>query len=125
MVVESPGVAWGTLGLLLLLLVLWGPTHALQTWWGILLLAGLLALGFEALRRAMVREFPPGSLATAEANGNGASPPPPTRSPAEELAKLNELHAAGQITDEEFARRSGSCLPSSRRPPRHLCAMRV
>ena len=103
-VVESPGVAWGTLGLLLLLLVLWGPTHALQTWWGILLLAGLLALGFEALRRAMVREFPPGSLATAEANGNGASPPPLDRSPAEELARLNELHAAGQITDEEFAK---------------------
>jgi hypothetical protein len=71
-VVDSPGVAWGALGLLLLLLVLWGPTHALQTWWGILLLAGLLALGFEALRRAMVREFPPGSFSTAEANGNGA-----------------------------------------------------
>ena len=72
MVVEQPGVAWGILGALFLLLVLWQPTHALGTWWGILLLAGLLALGFEALRRAMVREFPPGSLATAGANGNGA-----------------------------------------------------
>lgn len=102
MVVEQPGVAWGILGALFLLLVLWQPTHALGTWWGILLLAGLLALGFEALRRAMVREFPPGSLATAGANGNGASPL--DRSPAEELAKLNALHAAGQISDEEFAR---------------------
>jgi len=94
---------WGVLGGLYLLLVWWGPTHALQTWWGILLLGGLLALGFEALRRAMVREFPPGSLATAEANGNGA-PPPLDRSPAEELARLNELHTAGQITDEEYAK---------------------
>jgi hypothetical protein len=102
-VVEQPGGAWGVLGGLYLLLVWWGPTHALQTWWGILLLGGLLALGFEALRRAMVREFPPGSLATAEANGNGA-PPPLDRSPAEELARLNELHTAGQITDEEYAK---------------------
>src|SRR5262245_9195782 len=102
-VVESPGVAWGALGLLFLLLVLWGPTHALKTWWGILLLAGLLALGFEALRRAMVREFPPGSFATAETNG-GNGDRPLDRSPAEELAKLNELHAAGQITDEEYAK---------------------
>jgi hypothetical protein len=100
-VVESPGVAWGVLGGLFLLLVLWGPTHALQTWWGILLLAGFLALGFEALRRAMVREFPPGSLAPApEAEDRR---PPLDRSPAEELARLNELHSAGQITDDEYA----------------------
>ena len=101
-VVESPGVAWGVLALLFLLLVLWGPTHALKTWWGILLLAGLLALGFEAFRRAVEREFPPGSFATADAEGNG--PPPVDRSPAEELTRLNELHAAGQITDEEYAK---------------------
>jgi len=65
-VVEQPGVAWGIVAGLFLLLVLWGPTHALKTWWGILILAGFLALGFEALRRAMTREFPPGSFETAD-----------------------------------------------------------
>ena len=59
---EHPGTAWGTLALLFLLLVFWGPTHALKTWWGILLLAGLLALGLWALLRDTRKEFPPGSL---------------------------------------------------------------
>lgn len=97
---DQPAVGWGVIAGLFLLLVLWGPTHALQTWWGILLLAGLLALGFEAFRRAVAREFPPGSEGAAAQ----AEPPPAGRSPAEELARLNELHAAGQITDEEFAK---------------------
>jgi hypothetical protein len=107
-VVQQPGAAWGVLGGLFLLLVLWGPTHALQTWWGILLLAGLIALGFEALRRAMVREFPPGSFEREAEAAPG--PPSSSRSPAEELAHLNELHKAGQITDEEFAKAKGLVL---------------
>jgi hypothetical protein len=55
---EHPGTAWGAVAVLFLLLVLWGPTHALKTWWGILLLAGLLALGLWALLRDMRKEFP-------------------------------------------------------------------
>jgi hypothetical protein len=38
-----PGMSWGILGGAYLLLVLWGPTHALRTVWGVLLLAGLVA----------------------------------------------------------------------------------
>jgi Short C-terminal domain len=102
-VVEQPGVAWGILGGLFLLLLLWAPTHALKTWWGILLLAGLLALGFEAFRRAVTREFPPGSFERVDVAAE-AKPPSLGRSPSDELARLNELHAAGQITDEEFAK---------------------
>jgi hypothetical protein len=99
---QQPGVAWGAVGGLFLLLVLWGPTHALQTWWGILLLAGLLALGLAVLLRDLRAEFPDaGAEAAAKPTPNGG---PPGRSPAEELAKLNELHAAGQITDDEFAK---------------------
>jgi hypothetical protein len=40
------------------LLAAWGPTHALRTWWGILLFAGLLALGLVAFRRQTLKEFP-------------------------------------------------------------------
>ena len=101
-VLEQPAIGWGVVGGLFLLLVLWAPTHALTTWWGILLLAGLVALGYEAFRRGLQREYPPGSFERVEVEGE-ARPPELGRSPAEELAKLNELHAAGQITDDEFA----------------------
>jgi hypothetical protein len=80
---EQPGVAWGVLAGLFLLLVLWQPTHALGTWWGILLLAGLLALGLAAFLRQMKTEFPPESYSRAGAEPEGDEPPPPGRSPAE------------------------------------------
>ncbi len=50
-----------------LLLVLWGPVPALRNWLGVLILAGLVALGFEAFRRVVIGELEPG----------GPSPPPP------------------------------------------------
>jgi hypothetical protein len=56
---EQPGVVWGAVGFLYLLAILWGGTHALRTWWGILLLGLLVALGVAALRRQTLEEFPP------------------------------------------------------------------
>ena len=35
---ERQGIVWGAVGFVFLLLVLWGGTHALRMWWGILLL---------------------------------------------------------------------------------------
>ena len=35
---DRPGVVWGVAASAYLLLILWGGTHALRTWWGILLL---------------------------------------------------------------------------------------
>jgi hypothetical protein len=55
---QRAGIAWATVGCAYLLLVLWGPTHALRVWWGIVLLGALLALGVVALRRQTLREFP-------------------------------------------------------------------
>jgi hypothetical protein len=56
---QQPGVVWGAVGFLYLLAILWGGTHALRVWWGILLLGFLLALGVAALRRQTLEEFPP------------------------------------------------------------------
>lgn len=64
---DRPGLAWGTLAGVYLLVVLWGPVPALRSWVGILLLAGLVALGFEAFRRVVIGELGPSSPA----------PPPP------------------------------------------------
>jgi len=62
---DRPGVAWGVLAALYLLLVLWAPVPALENWPGILLLGALVALGFEAFRRVAIGELEP------------AAPPPP------------------------------------------------
>jgi hypothetical protein len=109
-----PGTVWSGAAFVYLLLILWGPTHALRTWWGILFFGGLLALGIVVLRRQTQREFPDAGLVHADGGGvmhhmrglfarkgtehNGGG------SPAEEIARLQQLRTTGAITDEEFAR---------------------
>ena len=60
---DRPGVAWGGLAVVYLLLVLWGPVPALRNWLGVLLLGALVALGFEAFRRVLKGELAPNSAA--------------------------------------------------------------
>lgn len=72
---DAQAIAWGALAGLVVLLAAWGPTHALRTWWGVLLFAGLLAGGLVALRHQMLREFPSGSSAPEA--------PPPTEGPGD------------------------------------------
>ncbi len=67
---DHAGLAWGALAVVYLLLVLWGPVPALRNWVGVLVLAGLVALGFEAFRRVTIGELGPGD----------SSPPPSTPS---------------------------------------------
>jgi hypothetical protein len=55
---ERPAVAWAGVAAVFLLLVLWGGTHALRTWWGIVLLGAFIAIGVVALRHQTLREFP-------------------------------------------------------------------
>jgi putative oligomerization/nucleic acid binding protein len=112
---DRPAIAWTVVAIAYLLLVLWGPTHALRVAWGIVLLAALLAAGVFALRRETLREFPNATeerdprpiitrireAAPVRGNGNGHDT---AASPAAEIAQLNELHASGAITDEEYER---------------------
>jgi hypothetical protein len=53
---EHQGYAWGAVAGIWLLLILWGGTHALRTWWGIVLIGALLAGGLVALRRETLIE---------------------------------------------------------------------
>ena len=53
---ERPGIVWAAAAAAFLLLVLWGPTHALRTPWGIALLGTLVAAGIVALRHQTQRE---------------------------------------------------------------------
>jgi hypothetical protein len=58
---ERPGVAWAAVSAVFLVLVLWGGTHALRTWWGILVLGALIVIGVVALRHQTLREFAGGA----------------------------------------------------------------
>jgi hypothetical protein len=69
---RQPAIAAVVVGTVYLLLVLWGPTHALRKWWGILFFAALLALGIFALRRQTLAEFPDAGEPPSEL----AAPPP-------------------------------------------------
>jgi hypothetical protein len=83
---EKQGIVWGVVGFVYLLAILWGGTHALRTWWGILLLAGLIAIGVVALRRQTLQEFPSGSkLEPATAGGA-----PPATDASDEQTKTLE-----------------------------------
>jgi hypothetical protein len=88
---RRPGIVWAVVAGLFLLLVLWGPTHALRTLWGIALLAALAAGGVVALRRQTLSEFP-------DAGADGAGAPFAARvSPAAPVAAT----AAGRDAAEK------------------------
>jgi len=118
-----PGMSWAFLAGVYLLLVLWGPTHALRTLWGVLLLGALIAVGFEALRRQTLAENPDaaergderaasmkalgaraehalGSRAAAHRPHHTPTARPPSL--AEEIGHLRELHESGALADEEY-----------------------
>jgi hypothetical protein len=102
---ERQGIVWGGVGFLYLLAILWGGTHALRTWWGILLLAGLIAIGVYFLRRQTLQEFPPGSTIAIAPAGAPVSA-------ADELSRLHALHEAGDISDGEFVERAKKIAPT-------------
>ena len=115
---ERPGLSWGILGFIYLLIILWGPTHALRTVWGILFLGALIAIGFELIRRQTIREFPDATFAHASASAKALGAKAVAMRPkshshssaADEIARLNELHKTGALTDEEFAQAKARAL---------------
>lgn len=113
---QRPDITWSVAAFGYLLIVLWGGTHALRTWWGILLLGGLLALGIVALRRQTLVEFPDAGITPADdtepspaARVAASLKPKPaaaaaSSSQAADLARLAALHDSGALTDAEFTR---------------------
>lgn len=107
---RQPRLAWGAYGLVVLLLVAWGPTPAFRQVIGALLLIGLLALGLEALRRQTAREFPdarredsfPRLREWARGIGRRAPrAPAPAAGPTEAAdARLDRLERLGRLRDE-------------------------
>jgi hypothetical protein len=108
---ERRDLVWGVVGLAFLLLVAWGPTYALRRPLWIAVFGALLVAGVEVLRRQTLREFSAELPAEQPAedvrrrlktplSGRKESKP----SPADEIAKLQQLKDAGAIGEEEFDR---------------------
>ena len=127
---REPGYAYA--GLLLLLavgIVWWAPTPATRNPVTAFLLAVLIAIGFEGLRRQTAREFPDADRRTAQqhgrerlarvrqrmgsvvrqaspgratGSGNGGSAAPPDDERLEQLERLARLHDTGTLDDAEF-----------------------
>jgi uncharacterized membrane protein (UPF0136 family) len=103
---DRPGIAYAVVGVLVLLVLAWGPIPATRLPIPILLLIILSALGTEVLRRQCVREFPdevPGGAsaelrARVTRTGKGKQ-----AARADALERLARLHDAGALTDAEFA----------------------
>jgi hypothetical protein len=55
---EQPGLVYGVLAIVLLLVIAWEPTRALGEFWPALLFILLVVFGVEVLRRRTIREFP-------------------------------------------------------------------
>ncbi len=128
---REPRIAWGGFAVIVLLLLVWGPTPATRQAVTALILIGLLAFGMEMLRRQVAREYPDASLAEAsqrwrdrisgafgraggKTGGTSSASVPANgdQSRVEQLERLAKLHDAGVLDDAEFAREKKHLLDS-------------
>ena len=112
---DEPVWTWVTVAVVFLLIVIWGPTPAFRQLIPIIVIALLVILGVELLRRSTALEFPNAqrgdTVHAAQAwYGSHRSGTAPTSSAdaraqhsADEIARLSALHDRGVLTDEEFA----------------------
>jgi|tagenome__1003787_1003787.scaffolds.fasta_scaffold20914794_2 hypothetical protein len=121
---ESPGVTYGVVAAIVLLVIAWGPIPATRMPIPVLIMIGLVIIGTEALRRQTAVEFPDatvdGTRASLSAsvtrarhavfgphgvtNGDrGHHAGTPTSDSVAQLERLSALHDTGALTDDEFA----------------------
>ena len=107
---ERPGATYAVVASIFLALILWAPVVAFHKLIGLILLAVLMVLGTEALRRQAAAEFPGatfggfGERMRAAAPGRAvAEPPVPAReSKVDQIERLSALREKGELSNEEF-----------------------
>lgn len=107
---ERRGATYAMVAFVFLVLVLWAPVAAFEKPIGLLLLAALMVLGTEVLRRQAEAEFPDASFGglgdRVRAWGLGraaAEPPaPPRDSKIDRLERITALKEKGALSEEEF-----------------------
>jgi hypothetical protein len=107
---ERVGATYAVVALIFLALILWAPVVAFHKLIGLLLLAVLMVLGTEALRRQAAAEFPDatfggfGGRVRASVPGRAAAEPPAPagESKVEQIERLSALKEKGMLSEEEF-----------------------
>ncbi len=107
---ERPSSAYAAVALVYLALILWAPVAAFQKPIGLILLAVLMVVGTEALRRQTAAEFPDATFADGLADRMRASvprraeaaPAPPKPTKIDKIERLSDLKEKGALTEEEF-----------------------
>jgi hypothetical protein len=122
---RDPAVAYGAYAVVLLVLLIWAPVPAASDPVMILILGVLGAIGIEALRRIVRREFPDaterdlgrrmlGATKHAYASVRHPSAPAATTPTAADryaaLDRLAALHERGTLDDQEFAAEKAALL---------------
>jgi hypothetical protein len=121
---DRPVFVYGVVASVYLLVLLWGPTPAFRKLIPILLIAALIVLGVELLRRQCAREFPDAQagetwqhirdswserraahVAVPAGAGNGSR--------VGDLERLAALHEKGQLTDSEYTQQKAALLGPS------------
>jgi Short C-terminal domain len=110
---DSPVATYTVVGVVVLLILAWGPIPATRQVIPILIMIVLVIVGVEALRRQTAEEFPDetsegarASLRAAVARARGSV----RGGRAGELERLSALHDKGVLSDEEFAAQKASIL---------------
>jgi hypothetical protein len=107
---ERPGASYAAVGLLFLILVLWAPVVAFHKPIGLILLAALMVLGTEVLRRQTAAEFPNAGFgglgdrlrASVPQRAEAQTAVTGVPSKVDELERLSALKANGSLSEEEY-----------------------
>jgi hypothetical protein len=107
---ERRGTTYAVVGFLFLALILWAPVVAFHKPIGLILLAVLMVLGTEALRRQTEEEFPDATvggfmdraLEWGPERTSVAPPVPAGESKVDQIERLSALKVSGALSEEEF-----------------------
>jgi hypothetical protein len=115
---ERRGTTYAVVAFVFLVLILWAPVVAFHKPIGLVLLAVLMVLGTEALRRQTDAEFPDATFGgfreRAREWGPGrasAEPPAPApESKVDQIERLTALKASGALSEAEFEKAKADVL---------------
>jgi hypothetical protein len=104
---ERVGTTYAVVALIFLALILWAPVVAFHKLIGLLILAVLMVIGTELLRRQAAAEFPDatfgglGDRVRTSVPGRAARAPTP-ETKIDKIERLSELKEKGALTEQEF-----------------------
>jgi len=104
---ERVGTTYSVVALVFLALILWAPVVAFHKLIGLLILAALMVIGTELLRRQAAAEFPDATFGGLGDRVRGSVPGRAARAPKAEtkidkIERLSELKEKGALTEQEF-----------------------